>query len=159
MATDMRQQLGEAQAALLRALVAGGPRPEGFDPRAIKTASDALVRKRSRVVAKLWPALSGALGADFYPRFAAYAERHPLPDVGGALGDGLLFVGEALTEAELTDALRRERLRAEAHLVRRPGRLTPRRCPAVKFAWLRQQRRLAVLLTVPGRRARLLSVP
>jgi hypothetical protein len=156
---DARQELGQAQAALLRALVDGGVLPEGFDRGRIQAAADALVRKRTRLVAKVWPALAEALGPGFGPRFAAYARHRPLPEAGGALVDGLLFVGDGLRKTEFTDALRLERLWAEAQLVWSRGQVRPRRCPAVKFSWLPQNHRLAVLLTVPGRRARLLLLP
>lgn len=150
MATDARQELAEAQTALLRALVGGAVIPDGFDARQVRAASDALVRKRARLVAKLWPALEGALGATFAPRFAAYAQRHPLPQIGGVLADGLVFVNEALTRGEATDAIRMERLRAQATLVYRPPWVSRRRWPTIQASWLRQSRRLAVVFSFPG---------
>ncbi|MFJ2114277.1 DUF692 domain-containing protein, partial [Streptomyces sp. NPDC087850] len=57
-----RERLALSQAALLSALVAGGPVPEGFDPRRLRTQSRALTAKRAGVVAKVAPELPGILG-------------------------------------------------------------------------------------------------
>lgn len=158
MISDPRRQLAEVEAGLLRAVMAGGVPPEGFTAEQIQAVRDALLHKRARLVAKSWPSVSAALGPAFACRFRAYAAQHPLSGVGGPLGDGLLLVREALSKAELTDGIRLERLRAEAHLVCRGQRVRRRRLPAVKRAWLRSRGRLVILLTIPGRYWRLVEV-
>jgi hypothetical protein len=67
--------LGEQQEALVRALVAGGVTPAGFDDRRIDLTRRALLRKRARAVAAHWPALGAT--PDFHDRFAAWAEGRP----------------------------------------------------------------------------------
>ncbi|MFD9666339.1 hypothetical protein ACFWAY_32770 [Rhodococcus sp. NPDC059968] len=69
--------LAERQAALVRALVAAGELPEGFDRDAIDTASKALLRKRSGEVGGHLPHVSRALGDRFFALFAAWAEGRP----------------------------------------------------------------------------------
>ncbi|MFF2774682.1 DUF692 domain-containing protein [Streptomyces sp. NPDC058052] len=86
----VRQRLGVGQAALLSALVAGTPVPEGFDVRRIGVQSRALAGKRASVVARIAPELPKILGEDFRPAFLAYARRRPMP--GSYRRDALDFV-------------------------------------------------------------------
>ena len=88
-----RERLAAEQAALVRALVDGGPVPAGFDPDRVQATAAALARKRAREVARAWPALAAELGDDFTARFLADAARRPPPARGGALADGLAFAG------------------------------------------------------------------
>lgn len=83
--TDARERLADAQAALVRALLAGGSPPPGFDPERIARQAAALRAKRRRVIARLRPDLETALGAEFAPRFDAWAREHP-PLVGTCPG-------------------------------------------------------------------------
>ncbi|MFD8015803.1 endonuclease, partial [Streptomyces sp. NPDC059762] len=102
-ATDaVRQRVGVGQAALLSALVAGTPVPEGFDVRRIGVQSRALAAKRASVVARFAPELPRILGAEFRPAFLAYARRRPMP--GSYRRDALDFV-----EGLLLDERRPER--------------------------------------------------
>ena len=57
-----RQRLALGQTALLSALVAGTPVPEGFDSRRLGVQSRALAGKRAEVVAKVAPELPEILG-------------------------------------------------------------------------------------------------
>ena len=68
-----RERLADEQAALVRALVGGGPVPGGFDPGRVAATSAALARKRAREVTRAWPVLAADLGEGFSDRFVADA--------------------------------------------------------------------------------------
>ncbi|MCX5249641.1 DUF692 domain-containing protein [Streptomyces sp. NBC_00201] len=102
-----RQRLGLAQAALLSALVAGTPVPEGFDRARLGVQARALAGKRADVVAKVAPELPEILGDAYRPAFLAYAHGHPM--TGGYRRDALDFAGHLL----LTGPIGRERARRE----------------------------------------------
>ncbi|PXX65493.1 hypothetical protein DFR70_104557 [Nocardia tenerifensis] len=71
------ERLSERQAALVAALVAGGPLPDGFEAGAVAAAARALLRKRADEVARRYPLLAHACGADFTARFVAWAAERP----------------------------------------------------------------------------------
>ncbi|RZU24000.1 DUF692 domain-containing protein [Streptomyces sp. BK239] len=105
-----RQRLALAQAALLSALVAGTPVPEGFDRVRLGVQSRALAAKRADVVAKVAPELPSILGTEYRAAFVGYAQRHPMR--GGYRQDALdfaesLLLGEKLTEGRARRELRR----------------------------------------------------
>ncbi|MEU6075327.1 hypothetical protein [Micromonospora sp. NPDC047074] len=77
--------LAERQAALVAALVAGGPVPPGFDPAALAAAGAALLRKRAGEVARHWPLLAAGLGPRWQSTFAGWAAGRP---TAGSLRDG-----------------------------------------------------------------------
>jgi hypothetical protein len=77
-----RHRLARAQTQLLAALLGGGPPPPGFDRARIRVQAEALLGKRREVVARLRPDLVEAAGAEFRPRFDAYARAHPRPATG-----------------------------------------------------------------------------
>lgn len=89
-----RHRVGLAQAALLSALVAGTPAPEGFDSRRLGVQSRALAAKRAGVVAKVAPELPEILGKGFRPAFLAYARTRPM--TGGYRRDALDFAEHLL---------------------------------------------------------------
>ena len=89
-----RQRLALAQAALLSALVAGTPVPEGFDRVRLGVQARALGAKRADVVAKVAPELPEILGEAYRPAFLAYAHTHPM--TGGYRRDALDFAGQLL---------------------------------------------------------------
>ncbi|GAA3389696.1 DUF692 family multinuclear iron-containing protein [Streptomyces roseoviridis] len=123
-----RQRLGVAQAALLSALVAGTPAPEGFDVRRLGVQSRALAAKRADVVAKVAPELPEILGDGYRPAFLAHARSRPMR--GGYRDDALGFVEGLLVAGLPEDAEVRRRLTAwwrERAGVRPPG-------PAARFA-------------------------
>ncbi|MET9352558.1 DUF692 domain-containing protein [Streptomyces sp. NPDC006617] len=93
----VRQRLGLAQAALLSALVAGTPAPEGFDRVRLGVQARALAGKRADVVAKVAPELPVLLGARYRPAFLAYAQGCPM--TGGYRRDALGFVEHVLRTA------------------------------------------------------------
>jgi hypothetical protein len=95
--------LAARQADLVRALVADGPCPDGFDPERVRLAGEALMRKRARGVAGHWPAL-GAL-PDFQERFARWARGRP---PGSGHDEGIAFaaaLGTALPPAARVEQL------------------------------------------------------
>ncbi|MEU2506269.1 DUF692 domain-containing protein [Streptomyces sp. NPDC007863] len=91
-----RQRVGVGQAAVLSALVAGTPVPEGFDVRRMRVQSRALAAKRASVVARIAPELPEILGDGFRPAFLAYARTRPMP--GSYRRDALDFVEALLLE-------------------------------------------------------------
>ncbi|MEU9309272.1 DUF692 domain-containing protein [Streptomyces sp. NPDC048256] len=104
-----RQRLGLAQAALLSALVAGTPVPEGFDRVRIGVQARALAAKRADVVAKVAPELPLILGSGYRTAFIAYAQGHPMH--GGYRQDALDFAEETLLGGRLTEGRARRELR------------------------------------------------
>src|SRR5690606_12308437 len=105
-----RQRLALAQTALLSALVAGTPAPEGFDRVRVGVQAVALAAKRADVVAKVAPELPALLGARYRPAFLAYAQAHPM--TGGYRQDALEFAEDLLTAGRPEDARARRELRA-----------------------------------------------
>jgi hypothetical protein len=90
MPNDARARLAAEQERLVQCLTAGGATPQGFDAGQVATAAQALMRKRSRGVARTWPALAKSLGDDFEDLFARYAASQAQP-TGGYLEDGEQF--------------------------------------------------------------------
>lgn len=76
MTTD-RERLADQQAALLEALLAGGPSPAGFDEDRVRVERKLLRAKRRRVVGYLRPDLAEAVGDRFGALFDAYADERP----------------------------------------------------------------------------------
>jgi hypothetical protein len=114
--------LAERQAALVAALVAGGPVPAGFDPARLAATRRALLRKRAGEAARAWPLLAASLGADWTRRFAAYADgREP----AGALRDGWDLARTLRGQGELAGGAVAELAEREAAL-RYDGASAPR---------------------------------
>lgn len=72
-----RAELAEQQAALLRAVLAGGEPPPGFDPRMLAVEARALLNKRRRVNAILDPDTAAELGDRYRELFDAWASANP----------------------------------------------------------------------------------
>ncbi|MGW0424875.1 DUF692 domain-containing protein [Streptomyces sp. NPDC003015] len=94
-----RQRLALTQTALLSALVAGTPVPEGFDRVRLGVQARALAGKRADVVAKVAPELPVILGAGYRPAFLRYAQGAPMTD--GYRRDALNFAEQLLLGGEL----------------------------------------------------------
>ncbi|MFJ5078617.1 DUF692 family multinuclear iron-containing protein [Streptomyces sp. NPDC088553] len=107
-APGARQRVAVAQAALLSALVAGTPVPEGFDSRRLGVQSRALAAKRAGVVAKVAPELPEILGKGYRPAFLAYARSRPM--TGGYRRDALDFAEHLLVAGRPDDPAARRRL-------------------------------------------------
>ncbi|MDK0522895.1 DUF692 domain-containing protein [Streptomyces sp. ML-6] len=106
-ADGVRDRIAGAQAALLRALVAGAPAPPGFDAHRLGVQSRALAAKRAGVVAKVAPELPEILGAGYRPAFLAYAGNRPMS--AGYRRDALDFAESLLIAGRpADDAARRE---------------------------------------------------
>ncbi|MFB6551759.1 DUF692 domain-containing protein [Streptomyces sp. NPDC056405] len=105
----VRQRLGLAQTALLSALVAGTPVPEGFDRVRLGVQARALAGKRADVVTKVAPELPVLLGAGYRPAFLAYAQKCPM--TGGYRRDALDFVEHLMRNGRPQDAGVRGELR------------------------------------------------
>ncbi|MFD4227758.1 DUF692 domain-containing protein [Streptomyces sp. NPDC058545] len=127
-ATDgARDRAAVAQTALLSALVAGTPAPEGFDHRRLGVQSRALAAKRADVVAKVAPELPGILGDGYRAAFLSYARTRPMS--AGYRRDALDFAEQLLITGRPADDAARRRLthwwqdRAAARPPRRTTRL------------------------------------
>ncbi|MET8330574.1 DUF692 domain-containing protein [Streptomyces sp. NPDC005181] len=122
-----RDRAAVAQTALLSALVAGTPAPEGFDHRRLGIQSRALAAKRADVVAKVAPELPGILGDGYRNAFLAYARTRPMS--AGYRRDALDFAEQLLLTGRPADDAARRRLtrwwqdRAAARPPRRATRL------------------------------------
>ncbi|MCX4856058.1 DUF692 domain-containing protein [Streptomyces canus] len=125
-----RQRLALAQTALLSALVAGTPVPEGFDRVRLGVQARALAAKRADVVAKVAPELPVILGAGYRPAFLAYAQGASMTD--GYRRDALSFAEQLLLGGKLADARVRRELRE--WWLERSGPAPRSRRPAVRLA-------------------------
>ncbi|WP_030767942.1 DUF692 family multinuclear iron-containing protein [Streptomyces sp. NRRL F-2664] len=107
-----RTRVALGQAALLSALVAGTPVPEGFDRARIRVQVRALAAKRADVVAKVAPELPGILGGrdPYREAFLAYAKRRPM--TAGYRRDALDFAEHLLIQDLPADPAARRRLTA-----------------------------------------------
>ena len=83
--------LAAAQEALVRAMTAGGPLPDGFDAGAVRAAAHGILLKRAGEVARAWPALAATYGASWKGAFAAWAAERP---TRGSFRDGWDFARE-----------------------------------------------------------------
>ncbi|MCI4046097.1 DUF692 domain-containing protein [Streptomyces sp. TRM75563] len=120
-----RDRTAVAQTALLSALVAGTPAPEGFDHRRLRVQSRALAAKRADVVAKVAPELPEILGDGYRAGFLAYAGSRPMS--GGYRRDALDFAEHVLIAGGPADPAARRRLTywwQDRSGARPPGRAT-----------------------------------
>ena len=125
-----RQRLALGQTALLSALVAGTPVPDGFDRVRLGVQARALGVKRADVVAKVAPELPEILGELYRPAFLAYAHSHPM--TGGYRRDALDFAGQLLLSGGPEDAEVRRELRE--WWLERSGPVPRSTRPAVRLA-------------------------
>ena len=72
-----RDRLASRQAELVRALLAGGPVPTGFDEHRVRVEATALNNKRRRIAEQLRPDLADALDDRFAEVFDRWAATHP----------------------------------------------------------------------------------
>lgn len=149
MLTEARERLARSQAELVRALVARGPTPNGFDARRIAAAARALVSKRRQAVARVWPSIVKTLGDAFVERFTAYAEAQPLPLSGSPLADGRAFMAWLESQSSLTDELRVDALAFDVRYVETTSGLRKRHGFLVKSVKLRETRARMVALRLP----------
>ncbi|MEV6953420.1 DUF692 domain-containing protein [Streptomyces sp. NPDC051183] len=100
------------QGALLSALVAGTPVPEGFDRQRVRVQSRALAAKRAGIVARLAPELREILGGEeaYVEAFLGYARHRPM--TAGYRRDALNFAEHLLIRDLPADPAARRRLTA-----------------------------------------------
>ena len=72
-----RDELAARQQELVRALLAGGPVPAGFDGHRVEVEARSLRAKRRSVAARLRPDLAERLGAEFGALFDTWSVSHP----------------------------------------------------------------------------------
>ena len=122
-----RERVALAQAALLSALVAGTPAPEGFNPGRLRVQIRALAAKRADVVAKVAPELPEILGTGYRSAFLGYAKTRPMR--AGYRQDALDFAEQLLVAGRPEDDSARRALtrwweeRAAPHPPRRSARI------------------------------------
>ncbi|MCY0928498.1 DUF692 domain-containing protein [Streptomyces sp. H27-H1] len=106
----VRTRVGIGQTALLSALVAGTPVPEGFDRQRVRIQARALAAKRAGVVARLAPELPGILGGEdaYREAFLGYARHRPM--AAGYRRDALDFAEHLLVRDLPADPAARRRL-------------------------------------------------
>lgn len=98
-----RDELALRQTALLAALVAGGPVPEGFDRERVRAQTTSLAAKRRNGVARALPHLAAALGDRWPGTFMDWARTHPKPASGGSRADGHAFAEYLRLRGELPE--------------------------------------------------------
>jgi hypothetical protein len=76
-AAGERERLATRQAELVRALLADGPVPEGFDPRRVRVEAAALHNKRRRIAEQLRPDLADTFDDRFAELFDRWAAENP----------------------------------------------------------------------------------
>ena len=149
MMTESRRRLADQQAELVRALVAKGPIPAGFDAKRIQACARSLVNKRRQALARAWPKLVKLLGERYVAHFTAYAGAHPLPGTGSPLADGRAFLDWLDQQGELTDALQVEAMAFDMHYIETPIGVRSRHGFAFKTTKLRQDRARIIAVRIP----------
>ncbi|SDG86894.1 hypothetical protein SAMN05216553_112186 [Lentzea fradiae] len=96
-----REKLASQQAALLNALLANGPAPDGFDERRIDVERRALLAKRRGIVRMLGPDIADTLGDRFQPLFDVYAAENPRRTGSRAREDAAAFAEWCRAAGEL----------------------------------------------------------
>lgn len=91
-----RQALAAAQEDLVRALVAGGPLPAGFDEDRVNEQAHALLLKRRRGIERARPEVAAELGDAFPGKFAEWAEANPPRTDSCSRTDAAAFAAWAL---------------------------------------------------------------
>lgn len=101
MTRPQRDRLAAAQTELLRALLADGAVPPGFDEDRVRIEKRALRNKRRGIVEMLRPDVADELGERFRPLFDAYARTHPKEDGTRFREDAARFADWAVAQGEL----------------------------------------------------------
>src|SRR4051794_25589047 len=149
MSDGARQQLASMQAQLVRALVEGTDAPAAFDHERLEAAAEALLSKRARAVARVWPQLARAMKDDFAGRFTNYARANPLPCDGSPLADGRVFIDWLERAGLLTDEGRFEALAFDAHYRLGNEAVRRRRGPVLRARRLDTMHRLIIVVRLP----------
>ncbi|MFD9219349.1 DUF692 domain-containing protein [Streptomyces sp. NPDC060064] len=133
-----RERVALDQTALLSALVAGTPAPEGFDSRRLRVQSRALAAKRADVVAKVAPELPEIVGAGYRAEYLAYAKSRPMR--AGYRRDALDFAEQLLVAGRPADDNARRLLTRwwEERVAPHPPRRSTRLVRAARAALVRR---------------------
>ncbi|GIM96901.1 hypothetical protein [Paractinoplanes toevensis] len=124
--------LAARQAALVEALTAGKPVPDGFDGFRVEAARVALLRKRAGEVSRQWPMLAASFGERWKREFGEWAAARPTQ---GSLRDGWDMARELHKRGSLNGAAAEELAEREAAMrYDGAGAPQPRRTPAVRSA-------------------------
>ncbi|OLL73999.1 hypothetical protein Ae168Ps1_2382 [Pseudonocardia sp. Ae168_Ps1] len=119
--------LAGRQAALVAALVAGGPDPAGIPTHLLTATRTALLRKRAGAAAAAWPLLAAGIGPE-WPR--VFADRFAGVPPYGAEREGWDLARELDAAGALGPGASRE-LADREHTFRYDGRTAPSRRSAV----------------------------
>jgi hypothetical protein len=159
MTDTAREQMASQQAELVRALVAQGPMPVGFDRERFSVLARSLVNKRRQALARAWPNIAKILGAIYVERFTSYAQANPLPLGGSTLADGREFLRWLAAQAPPGDAARIEALAFDLRWKPTLLGLARRRGIAVKIVKLRETPVLVIAVRLPWLGERWWRVP
>jgi hypothetical protein len=86
-----RVKYQQKQAQLMHCLLAGGEAPADLDAGCLDALRESLLSKRSRTIARCWPALRLELAEEWNFHFRQYAQAFPEEFQYNALVDGLNF--------------------------------------------------------------------
>ena len=143
----------------MRALVAQGPIPAGFDEARVRATARSLVNKRRQSLARIWPSLVKAIGASYAETFTKYAQAHPMPVCATPRGDGRAFLRWLESQQPLSDALRLEAMAFDLRFASTPRGLSRRGRFGLKVTRLPQSRALVVAWRLPWLGERWWGVP
>ena len=149
MQSAARERLAKAQTDLVRALVAQGPIPAGFDEKLVRVAARSLVNKRRQQTARSWPNLVKIIGDKYPELFTKYAQSHPLPACASPSGDGREFLRWMESQGPLSDDARLEAMAFEMRFVSTPLGLRRRGGVGMKLVKLRETRGFVLALRFP----------
>jgi hypothetical protein len=159
MTQTARQRLAQAQTELVRALVAQGPAPAGFNEERLGAAARSLVNKRRQTVARVWPKLVEILGSAYNESFTRYATTQPLPDCAAPLADGRAYLRWLDGQQPLSDAACVEALAFDLRFVVTPISVRPRRGFAFKSVKLHETPARLIGACLPWLGARWWRIP
>ena len=149
MQVEVRSKVAAAQRELIRALVSNGELPPEFDCSRVRAAADALLQKRAKSVARVWPGLAHSLGASFHEQFSHYAEARPVLRDGGPLADGREFARLLSQDAALSDDAIVEVLTFDLRYRVAGSKVVARRGLSFCAGLLKQSHRLIVAVRLP----------
>jgi hypothetical protein len=149
MTSTAHELLAKSQAELVRALMAQGPVPAGFDEKRVRAAAGSLVSKRRQAIARAWPKLAAILGDAYVGLFALYGHAQSLPGGGNPLADGREFLRWLDARQPLPDAARAEALAFDIHYAVTPRGLRIRHGFALQWATLTESKSILIAARVP----------
>lgn len=159
MQVEARSKVAAAQEELIRALVSDGAVPPEFDCSRVRAAADALLQKRSKSVARVWPRLADSLGGKFHEQFSRYAEARPVLRDGSPLADGREFARTVSKTAALSDDAIVEVLTFDLRYRVMGNRVVARRGVSFCAGLLKQSHRLIAAVRLPTARERWIKLP